>query len=274
MPNMDEPARTLPIMRLALLLGALLTFAAGVQLFVLTAWTDRYFAWTIVSGASATTLGAFYWTACVLSFLSWRRRHWADARVGVPGVTLFLWATLAATLAHIDRFHFGSGIASARFAAWAWLVIYIADPLLVSAALAWQLRAGGGAPPRGPTLGTPLRLWLGLGAVVFAILGAAMIAVPSQVAPLAPWSLTPLTSRAIGAWVVAMAGVFATMAWENDAARVRPAAVASLVLPVLLAIGLGRHAGELRAGASTAWVLGLMLYVAVTGIAAVRRAPR
>ena len=37
--------------------------------------------------------------------------------------------TLAATLLHLDRFHFGSEFRLARFAAWFWLAIYVVVPL-------------------------------------------------------------------------------------------------------------------------------------------------
>lgn len=55
------------LMRFALILGATLTFLSGVQLFVLTDHTADLFAWTIGAGATATIMGAFYWTACSLS---------------------------------------------------------------------------------------------------------------------------------------------------------------------------------------------------------------
>src|SRR5215470_9731581 len=58
------------LMRFVLILGAVLTLISGTQLFVLTDHTAEFFAWTIAAGSSATVMGAFYWTACVLSFLS------------------------------------------------------------------------------------------------------------------------------------------------------------------------------------------------------------
>jgi len=71
-------------MRFALALDACLTLVSEVQLFVLTTRTPEVFAWTIAAGSTATIMGAFYWTACGLSFLSWRRR----ARVGIPALGL------------------------------------------------------------------------------------------------------------------------------------------------------------------------------------------
>ena len=120
--------KQVPLMRVALYTGSFLVFLAGIQLFVLTTRTDHYFAWTIANPLTAAFLGAFYWTAIPLAFLSARRRVWADARVGVPGVLVFLWATLLTTLLHLGKFHFSSPDRFAKGAAWLWLIIYSADP--------------------------------------------------------------------------------------------------------------------------------------------------
>ncbi|NQV05007.1 hypothetical protein HQ535_00520 [bacterium] len=71
-------------MRFALILGAVLTFLSGIQLFVLTGHTADFFAWTIGAGSAATAIGAFYWTAIALSYLSWRRQPWVRACIEVP----------------------------------------------------------------------------------------------------------------------------------------------------------------------------------------------
>ena len=129
----------IPLMRVALYIGSFLVFLAGIQLFVLTTRTDHAFAWTIANPLTAAFLGAFYWTAIPLAFLSARQRVWVNAQVGVPGVLVFLWATLLTTLLHLGKFHFSSSDHFAKGVAWLWLVIYAADPVLVSVALALQL---------------------------------------------------------------------------------------------------------------------------------------
>ncbi len=259
-----NPRQTNGLMRFALLLGSVLTFLSGVQLFVLTDRTADFFAWTIGAGATATIMGAFYWTACTLSFLSWRRQPWVRARVGVPGVTLFLWATLATTLLHLDKFHF-SGSATAQFAAWAWLVIYVVDPILVTIALVLQWRTPGVDPDRVSLLAPVYRIVLAGSGALFAGLGLLMLFAPSVVAGVSPMPLTALTSRSIGSWVLAMGVVFVTMMWENDVDRIKPAAVACLVLPALLVVGMVRY-WELFTWQAAGWVYpGLIALVAVLG---------
>lgn len=252
------------LMRFALILGATLTFLSGVQLFVLTDHTADLFAWTIGAGATATIMGAFYWTACSLSFLSWRRQPWVRARVGVPGVTLFLWATLLTTVLHLDKFHF-SGSTTGQFAAWAWLVIYVVDPILVTIALFMQWRTPGVDAPRTRLLPQAYRFVLVGSAALFTMLGLMMLFAPSVITEVSPMPLTALTSRAVGSWVLAMGVVFGTMSWENDVDRIQPAAIACLVLPVLLMIGMIRY-WELFTWQGVGWIYAaLIVLIAALG---------
>ena len=263
------------LMRFALLLGAILTFLSGTQLFVLTDHTDNLFAWTIGAGATATIMGAFYWTACVLSFISWRRQPWVRARVGVPGVTLFLWATLFTTLVHLDKFHFSGG-ATGQAAAWAWLIIYVVDPILVTIALFLQWRTPGVDLPRARLLPGAYRIVLIASGVFFVALGSLMLFTPSVIVEVSSMPLTALTSRAIGSWVLAMGVIFATMVWENDMDRIRPAAIACLVLPVLLVVGMFRYWDQFTwSGAGLAYpaVIVLIAALGVVGMAAKGRPP-
>lgn len=263
------------LMRFALLLGAILTLLSGTQLFVLTDHTDDLFAWTIGAGATATIMGAFYWTACSLSFISWRRQPWVRARVGVPGVTLFLWATLFTTVVHLDKFHF-SGSSTGQAAAWAWLIIYVVDPVLVTIALFLQWRTPGVDPPRLRLLPGVYRIVLIVSGIFFTVLGSLMLFAPNIIVDASSMPLTALTSRAIGSWVLAMGVIFATMVWENDIDRIRPAVIACLVLPVLLVIGMFRYRDQFTwSGADFAYPALIVLVAAlgVVGMAAKGRPP-
>lgn len=271
-----DPAlrQTTPLMRFALGLGTGLTFLAGLPLFLLPGSTDDWFAWTIGAGSAATVIGAFYWTACVLSFLSWRRQPWVRARVGVPGITMFLWATLVTTLLHLEAFHFSGASITGETAAWAWVVIYVADPIIVTVALAQQWRLSGSDPARSERLPGAYRRALWLAGSLFLLLGTVMLLTPSVVIDRAPFPLTNLTARTIGSWVLAMGGVSATMAWEDDRDRIRPGAVAALVAPVLLGVAMLRFRGEFTFGVS-GWVyVALLALLAVLGAAGLTTRPQ
>lgn len=83
--------------------GAILSFLAGIQLFVPTERTDEFFAWTIAAPLPAALFGAFYWGAVVIAVASLTRREWARARVGLFGLVVFFRLTLVTTLLHLEK---------------------------------------------------------------------------------------------------------------------------------------------------------------------------
>src|SRR5437764_860130 len=99
--------RLIPGMRLLLRLASVLVAVAGIQLFVFTAQTDQFFAWTIAPTETAVFLGAAYWAVSAMEFAASRQETWSRARITVPAVLLFTVLTLVATLIHLDKFHLG-----------------------------------------------------------------------------------------------------------------------------------------------------------------------
>src|SRR5215210_5213650 len=89
-------------MRAILIAGGTLVLIAGIQLFVLTEHTEMWFAFRIEEPLNAAFLGAFYWAAWTLAWLSARENTWARARLGVPGVLAFVWLAGIATAVHYD----------------------------------------------------------------------------------------------------------------------------------------------------------------------------
>lgn len=242
--NMPERPLIWP-MRAILWIGGGFVLVAGIQLFVFPTRTDEFFAWTIASGMSATCLGSFYASAAVLALLSAREPVWSRARLGVPGVLAFVWLTLAATLLHLDLFHLDEGDTQARIAGWTWLVIYVVEPPLLLLAFVLQLRAPGGNPPRSDPLPRSFRALLLVQSALLLALGAVLFAVPLDVAEIWPWQLTELTGRAIAAWLVAVGGLLAAIAWEDDRSRIRLGTYLLVALAALQAIALARFGEEL-----------------------------
>lgn len=138
------------------------------------------------------------------------------------------------------------------------------DPILVTIALFVQSRAPGSDPPRAAPLAVFYGYALTASAAIFTMLGMAMLFAASIVIAASPLPLTPLTSRAIGSWVLATGVVFATMAWENDVDRIGPATVASFTLPVLLLIGMARYREQFN-WSGTGWMY-LMLIALVASL--------
>lgn len=252
-------------MRGLLLLGASLVFLAGIQLYVLAEWTDRWFAWTIDVPLTAAFLGAFFWGAVPLALSNGLSATWAGARVAVPGVWVFLVVALAATLMHVSKFHLQEGDLLARGAAWAWLVIYLVDPVLLLLAFVVQLRTPGADPPRAAPLPPWYRAAAALQATAALAAGVALFAAPDWAAGWWPWALTPLTARAMAAWLVGLGVVLATAWWENDWLRIRAATIAYTVLGVLQLGAVGRFSADLDSGPGVWAYVGSLAVITLYG---------
>ena len=255
-----------------------LVFVAGCQLFILTEYTDRFFAWTIQPPLTAAFLGAAYWSSCCLELLAAREREWARARVAVPAVLSFTALTLVATLIHRERFHLSSPEFLARTAAWTWLEIYAAVPVAMAVLLVGQLRTRGGDPPRLAPLPAWLRVPVAAQAAVLLGLGVALFVAPTAAGQVWPWALTALTGRAVGAWLIGLGVAAAQLCWENDWSRIRPAAASYVVFAALQCVALARYPGTPDWGSPRAWAyvafLASMLAVSAGGALAGARAWR
>jgi hypothetical protein len=267
----------LPVFRRTLKVIAAAVLPAGFLLFVLSSRTDRWFAWTIAPPITAAFMGAAYWTSFVLVWTCARRRAWTDARIVAPTILAFTTATLIATLLHLDRFHLSGDDGPylfGRVVAWIFVGIYVAIPPAMAALMLMQRRQPGEDPPRTERL-APWARWTAIGqAAVWLLLGLALMVAPTDAGKLWPWELTPLTGRAIGAWLIGIGVAAAHVAWEDDLRRVRPAFYAYAGLTVMLLLTVVLHAEDFQWGEPSGWVflafLPTMAVVGVWGILASR----
>lgn len=257
--------------------GAILSFLAGIQLFVLTERTDEFFAWTIAAPLSAVLFGAFYWGAVVIAVFSLTRREWARARVGLFGLVVFFWLTLATTLLHLEKFHLGEGESGARVSAWIWLVVYIVVPVFWTISFADQRRRRGVDSPARSAMPVAYRRALLVLAVVLVVLGIVLFAATGLAADIWPWQLTPLTSRATASWLVGLGLVVGTMWHERDLDRALPGAALMTTVSVLLLVGLARYySGDVEWGRGAVYAVAVAVtgLLGLLGIAAAVRAAR
>ncbi len=265
--NPTVPHRLLTAeLRWAFLALGLLAFPLAIPLTVFTDDTDRYFAWTINPALTAAFLGAGYWSATFLFLLAWRKHLWAEARLSATSGFIFTSLTLLATLLHLDRFHTG------RVITWAWIGIYAAVPPVLAALVVLQLRTPGG---RDPARAQPLRRWVRLvlaaQAAVFVPLGALLYVLPDQINNAWPWLLTPLTARAVAAWVLALGIGAAHALWENDWMRLGPAAVSFFLYGVFQAIALARYTATVDWGDGRTWAyVAALATITVVGLEGIR----
>jgi hypothetical protein len=251
----SDAARPLTVgLRRLLLVASALVFLAGIPLYLGTEQTDLYFAWTVKPPITAAFLGAAYWASCVLELLSARERLWARARLAVPAVLAFTALMLLATLLHLDRFQFDSPNLVARGVTWAWLAIYVGVPPAALVLLFRQLRVPGGEPPRVALLPAWVRLVLAVHGAIMLTLGVVLLLAPGTSAVLWPWMLTPLTARAVGAWLVGLGVAAAAAYWENDFVRVRVGFITYALLAALQFVTLARYPGALDWSLPSSWL--------------------
>jgi hypothetical protein len=262
----------LPVMRVLLGAGTVLVFAAGTQLYVLSANTGRYFAWTIANPLTAATIGAFYYGAVVIAGLSMGARRWDLARVGVPGIAAFLWLTIAASLAHLTVLHLHAHGLAPRTAAIAWLVIYIADPPLFLLAYILQLRAGGRDPARSAPAPAWHRWACAILAVPVLVAGVGLFAFPGPGARHWAWLLPPIAAQAVAAWLTALAVLLGSVAKEGDLLRSRPATAGMVAFAVLQLVALARYPHAAHGAAAIAWIV-LLAVIGVLGGYGLARLP-
>ncbi len=265
-----DAAPLLPAMRRLLLVAAFLVFLAGLVLFVFPLRTPDWFAWTVDPPMTAVFLGAAYWSSAVLEVAGARSAAWDRAKLAVWPVFVFTTLTLGVTLLHLERFHLAPEHPFlARFATWAWLAIYAAVPVAMLVIGLAQSRtrpvAGTPAEARAP-LPPGLRGLLAGIAAVLLLTGAALLLVPVAAAALWPWPLTPLTGRAVGAWLVGLGWAAAYAGAAGDARTVRPLGLSALVFALLQAVALLRHGDALTwTGLPAAGVVAVLLAIGCAG---------
>ena len=238
-----------------------LALIAGMQLFVFAGQTDELFSWTIEPPLTAAFLGALYWAAFVLIIWAATRETWAEARPTAYPVLVIASLLLIATLIHIDKFDLDS------IFGWFWVVAYAAVCPLLVALYALQLRAPGADLKGDRALPGPLRAVLALEAALLLAAGAVLYLVPNTAADLWPWALSPLTSMAMGAFVLGIGFTAAVAVRENDLDSFRGAAYAYTVLGSLELLAVAIHSGDLGDdGLATAVYVVCLVAILLTGI--------
>ena len=225
-----------PELRLTLLGFAALALTAGGLLVIGAEDTDDWFSWTIQPPLTAAALGAFYWGALVLFVSGSRARGWLEVRPIAYPVLFIAVVLLVVTLIHLDKFHMD------RLFGIFWLCAYIVAPLLLLYAIARQRAADPG--PVGPSLPPLLRALLAVEGIVMLGVGALMLLAPDSAADIWPWTLTPLTSRALGTFILAVALV-ALIVVRDDRFPVRGLPTALIVLGVLQLLAVALHEEDL-----------------------------
>lgn len=241
--------RILPLTRVVAAVVIVILLIATVVLFFLPAQTDHRFAWTIQPTMTAMLMGAGYGSALYFFVRVLTEGRWHRVALGFIPTSVFTWMMLGATFLHWDRFRHGS----TPFLLWFW--VYLITPLLVPAVWLVNRRHDPGTPEardaRFPAWTRRLMVVAGVGMLA---ISAWLYAVPESALARWPWMLTPLTARAIAAFValpgVAWLAIAADARWS--AARVVLGTVA--IGLALLLIAVARAWGEFDHGNPLSYV--------------------
>lgn len=152
-------------------------------------------------------------------------------------------------------------------AAYLWLAIYVAVPIGLLIILVNQIRLQGSTPKRKDPLYTWMRLVLVAQGIIMLVTGMILFLLPSIASTFWPWALTPLTSGAIGSWLLGIGIIALHMTWENDHQRNRIAYISYSALGILQAVSLVRYIGEVSWSTAGSWVyLLFVISIIATGL--------
>lgn len=245
------------------LAGAGLAAGAAFMTYVITGTTADFWAWPIAVDLSAAFLGGCYIAATVLLFLSSRARTWADGRLAAPPVIVISLLLLIATIVHWELFDLD------HFVFWLWLIAYIVVPPVLAFLLVRQLREPGLDPPVRRPLPPWARLLLGIQAGAMLGAGAVLFFATSTAIDVWPWELTPLTSRAIGAFIFGFGVAAVAGLAENDIDRLRSGALSFVALAAAELVAVARYSDQFSFDLAGWLFLGFMASALAGGLAIV-----
>ena len=257
-PTRDD--RVLPVTRVVSAVIVPVLTAAFVILFLFPGETRTLWGWTIASRMSAMFMGAGYLAGAVFFFRAARAREWHRLGPGIVATTVF--ATMLGIVTFVEWEAFNHDHVSF----WAWLVLYVATPVLLP--LLWFRNR---AYDPGPTPGdvrppTAIRVpmaCLGGGQLAFALL---LFVRPSLFLDHWPWPLTTLSARALAGFAAFPAVTYLAFAFERRWSALRwPFETATLGLALVGIAGL-RATDEFDGGGVVwAWRIGLLLTLVCLG---------
>lgn len=231
---------------------------------VLVPWpsdTGRLFAWEIKPTLTSMVLGSVYLGGAYFFLRAFRAKQWHTVKGGFVPVGTFATLMGIATIAHWGKF------AHAHVAFWLWAGLYFTTPFLVF----WVFFANREHDVPAVAGDLLISVWVSrIVAVVGGLsllTGAFLFLLPGPAVSVWPWSLTPLTSRVLGAiFCLGMAGLGALFDRRWSSARVL-LQVAALMLALIVVAG-ARATGELDSANAMTWLIGAGFVAALAGVIA------
>jgi hypothetical protein len=244
-----------------------LLFIAGVQLLILSAQTETYFAWTFTAPISAAFLGAGYWAAMFHAWSGARAQDWAYVRTSMAASLTATSMLAITTYLHLEKFHLDAPLLITRFVTWVWIAVYVFVPLIL--AIAWIVQSR--QPAAHARAETPLPGWMRIGFFIlaaFALLcGLGLFFAPDRMSSVWPWTVPPLAARALASWLAAFGVACLSLLVENDIHHGAGTATSLCAFCILQLIVVLRYASAIDWGKPLAfgYILFLLFGLLITG---------
>lgn len=221
---------------------------AFVVLYGLPKDTDKWFAWTIKPTMTPMTLGAVYLGGAYFFVRAFRATAWHTVKGGFVAVGTFASLMGVATIIHWDKFNHD------HVAFWLWAGLYFTTPFLVWGVWVANRRRDRPAGPDDLLLPPAARTMMAATAAMAVTAGAFLFLLPSEAIDLWPWTITPLTSRVLGAIFmlgIAGLGVLTDTRWTASRLMLQ---VQVFMLSLILLAAVRAH-GEFDGGNVLTWLL-------------------
>jgi hypothetical protein len=223
----------------------------AVAFVVLVPWpsdTGRLFAWEIKPTLTPMVLGSVYLGGAYFFLRAFRAKEWHTVKGGFVPVGTFATLMGVATIAHWDKF------LHTHVAFWLWAGLYFTTPFLIFGVFLANRKHDA------PATAADLLLSVGVSRIIAVVGGLSLLTgvflflLPNQAVTIWPWTLTPLTSRVLGAiFCLGIAGLGALFDRRWSSARVL-LQVAALMLALIVVAG-ARATGEFDSANAMTWLI-------------------
>lgn len=210
--------------------------------------TAENFAWPIQPVVMAAALGALYFSVAPTFVMAALARRWETIRVLVLPAAIFTTTELVATVLHWDKFSVGTGPFDL------WLASYVLPPPIYAAAYLWHQRRAG-PPTFDNPLPSPLRIGLVVLGGLLTLEAAVAFVHPRYFVSSFPWALTPLTTRVMCGFLLAIGTVVLSVARENDRDRVRVASPLFVLLLPAVVFQVARYRDQVDTSNVRFWTI-------------------
>jgi len=207
--------------------------------------TADAWSWTIKPDPTPIFLGAGYGAGAYFFLRTFLARQFHPSSAGIFGAGFFATLMLIATLIHWDRFNHGDAPLVGAIVFYGWVAVYVVSPFVVLGLWWVNRRTDSRVPAPGEAIvPAPVRA-MALGGAIGAIVASAVFFLAPQTAiDVWPWTLTPLTSRVLGAFT-AQVGVGALLLSRDPRwSAWRLIVQTFLVATALLLVGAARAWGD------------------------------